>query len=211
MKGLMALVLAISLLLSYSVIASAEVFKISGETGKIDFDGNYDTLPGDVSSSPNMLTLDGEFNLFVFRVGLEAGFADFDDYKFASTQVRLGWKLGIKTIKVVAFGGYQAYVFTDQSVIDLAHTYSGLVGGAGVEWQLTDMVKVYGTTLIPIDASYSNGSTSGDASLNYLKVGAAFTPLPLVDFFINYRSMGAGSDVVDISSRGYSLGLTVGL
>ena len=206
MKVITVIILAISLLFSYAVIASAEVlFGVSAETGKTDFSADYRSSSTDVSKSPNILILNGDVNLLLVHIYLEYGTADMGQHSFSTTGLRAGWEFGPCILKAKLFAGYQQYVFTD--TID--NTYASFVGGLGISSKI-DKFTFYGTTLIPVVTRFSNGlDTDNNASLNYLNLGVAYAPLPLVDLFVNYRNLKADSDFVDISANGYTMGAKI--
>ena len=206
MRVIMIIILAISLLFSYTVIASAEVlFGVSAETGQTDFSADYSSILPDVSKSPNLLILNGDLNLILVHIYLEYGTADMDQCSFSTTGLRAGWEFGPSILNAKVFAGYQQYVFTDK----IDHAYASIVGGLGIESKI-DKFTFYGTTLIPVTTRYSNGASEDDsASLSYLNLGVAYAPIPMVDFFVNYRTMKAESNIVDISSNGYTAGAKV--
>jgi hypothetical protein len=206
MRVILVIILAISLLFSYAVIASAEVlFGVSAETGKTDFSADYSSGLTDVSKSPNILILNGDLNLLLVHIYLEYGTADMDQCSFSTTGLNAGWEFGPSILKAKVFAGYQQYVFTD--TID--NTYASFVGGLGIASKI-DKFTIYGTTLLPVATRFSNGSdTDNDADLSYLTLGVAYAPIPLIDLFINYRTLKANSDYVDIATDGYTMGAKV--
>jgi hypothetical protein len=203
MRVIVVIILAISLLFSYVTIASAEVlFGVSAETGRTDFSADYRSSLTDVSKSPNILILNGDVNLLLVHIYLEYGTADMEQRSFTTTGLKAGWEFGPSILKAKVFAGYQQYVFTD--TID--NTYASLVGGLGIESKI-DKLTFYGTTLIPVVTRFSNSSdTDNGASLNYLNLGVAYAPLPLIDLFVNYRTLKANSDFLNISANGYTMG-----
>ena len=208
MKSLLVIGLCIGLLFATVESAAAEIlFGVSGEVGKTDFTADYDG-GGHISKSPNALFLNGSLNLLGTHVSLEYGTSDMNKYAFTTTDLRVGWDFGPKLLKVKAFGGYQQLGFRDDSLgLKVDNTYRSLVGGLGFESRF-DKFTIYGTGVIPAFTRFSNGDQDDDeAKLSYTKIGVAYSPLPTLDFFLNYRNLKADSDVLDIRANTYSAGL----
>jgi hypothetical protein len=208
-KIILILVVIVSLLLSCTMIASAEVlFGLTAETGNTDFTANYKSalpLP-DVSKSTNALVLDSNFNLLGTHINVEYSKDDMNNNKtFSTAGVKVGWEFGPDILTLQVFGGYQEYVFSDT----LDNSFTSLVGGLGVESKVA-VFTFYGSALIPIQTNFSNGAQKDDnASLSYVLVGATYSPLPFVDLCVNYRAMSADSNVLKISSTGYTVGVKI--
>jgi hypothetical protein len=210
MKPVIVPIIAAILLFSRCTVASAELlFGVSAETGQSDFTADYrDTGSADVSKSSAPLTLNGEINLLLTRIIAEYSQANPDHSTFSGFGLRSGWEIGPEIFKAKLSAGYQRYVFSDRNLSANRHnTYRSLVAGVGVETKIAG-VTIYGNTLLPLITEYSNGShTDNGADLDYLCIGVAYCPLPTVDLFINYRTIGAKSDVVTLDSSGYSAGV----
>lgn len=212
MKTALILLTMIFLLVGITGPAAAEVlFEISGEVGKSDFDAEYaDSLLSNVSKSPTTIYLTGKLNLLGTRISLEQGLSDMDDYTFSTTDFRIGWELGLNLLRVKAFGGYQYYLFSDDTLSsNRDSSFSSLVVGLGAESHLGPFT-ISGTTFIPVYTHFDNDATSDhDGDISYLQLGIAYSPLPLVNLFVNYRVLQAESDWIDISSDSYTAGLSL--
>lgn len=209
-KIILILVVIVSLLLSCTMIASAEVlFGLTAETGNTDFTANYKSvlsgLP-DVSKSTNALVLDSNFNLLGTHINVEYSKNDMNNNKTYSTAgVKVGWEFGPDILTLKVFGGYQEYVFSDT----LDNSFTSLVGGLGVESKVA-VFTFYGSALIPIETHFTNSAQKdNNASLSYVLLGASYAPLPFVDLCVNYRAMSADSNVLKISSTGYTVGVKI--
>ncbi len=204
-KILVTIIFCICLISSYSTAASAEVlFGASAETGPIDVKADYDS-GSDLSISPNMLTLYGEANLLVMRIGLEYGKAEKGSYSITTTNFKAGWELGPKVLKAKLYGGYYQYIFSDSR----DNTYSSLAGDFGLESKIGKWT-FYGDKVIPLTTRFDNGDSSDNsAGFNSITYGIAYSPVPFVNLFVNYRNVNAESDVLDVSSHGYSVGAKV--
>jgi hypothetical protein len=203
------IILAITLLFSFAAIVSADAaFGVSAETGNIDFSAKYDhnTSP-EVSKSPDLLILNGDLNLVLVHIYLEYATADMDPHSFTATGLKAGWEFGPSILKAKVFAGYQQYVYTESHNVD--YTYASAVVGLGIESKINNLT-FYATTLIPAFSSLSIDGASGiDATLYYLNYGIDYAPIPFIDIFVNYRSLKATSDYLDISSKGYTMGAKV--
>jgi hypothetical protein len=209
------LFLTISLLFSFASLASAELlFGVTAETGSLDFSttykGAYTAIPN-VSETPNMLTVTGDFNLFLLHIGLEYGTADVGHGStFTTGTVKAGWEFGLPILKAQLYGGYQMYGLTHGSQITLGDSaYGSLIAGLGVESSIADFT-FYGNTYFPLWTKYSDGISANDddhADLSYLKVGVSYAPIPFVDLFVDYRKMEAESKVMKLDADGYSFGV----
>jgi hypothetical protein len=210
MKKVIVPIITAILLFSCSAGASAEIlFGASAETGHSDFSADYrDAGRADVSGSPTPLILNGEINLLLTRIFAEYSRADLDHSSFSGFGLRAGWEIGPQILRARLSAGYQGYTFNDQNLAaNRNNTYRSLVAGIGVESTIAG-VTISGETLLPLFTEFSNGShTDNGASLDYLRIGAAYSLLPAVDLFVNYREMGAKSDVVTLDSSGYSAGV----
>jgi hypothetical protein len=210
MKKVIVPIIATVLLFSCCAMASAEIlFGVSAETGHSDFSADYrDAGRADVAKSPTPLILNGEINLLITRIFAEYNRANLEHSSFSGLGLRAGWEIGPPILKARLSAGYQEYTFSDQSLpAHCDNTYRSLVAGVGVESKIAG-VTIYGETLLPLITGYSNGSHSDNgAGLDYLRIGASYSPLPTIDLFVNYREMGAKSDVVTLDSSGYSAGI----
>jgi hypothetical protein len=209
MKTMIVTILTAVLLFSCCAIASAELlFGVSLETGQSDFSANYDNSAlTDISESTNPLTLNGEINLLMTRIFVEYSKADLDNSSFYGLGLRTGWEIGPDILKAKFSAGYQGYTFNDHDLpANRNNAYHSLVAGVGVESKIANLT-FYGNTLLPLVTNYSNGShTDNGASLDYLCIGVAYSPLPTIGLFANYRKVGAESDVLSLDSSGYSVG-----
>jgi hypothetical protein len=207
MKKLMMLVLTFGLLFSYAGLASAELlFGASAETGRFDFTADYDS-GADYSDSANTVMLNGELNLMVTRLYLEYGHTNLDSATFSSYGLKTGWELGPGILKAQLFGGLQGYRFEDDNRPDLRRTsVTGLVGGAGVESKL-GKVTFYGSVMLPLLVRATNErDTDNSSKLTNIGLGVSYSPLPLLDIFVNYRKIKVEADFETLESHGYSLG-----
>jgi hypothetical protein len=208
------LFLTISLLFSFASLASAEIlFGVTAETGSMDFSttykGSYAGLAQNVSETPNMVMLTGDFNLLLLHIGLEYGTADVGHGStFTTGTVKAGWEFGLPILKAQLYGGYQVYGLTHEDGVQLGDsTFSSLIAGLGFESNIADFT-FYGNTYFPLWTKYSAGSIDdNNADLSYLKVGVAYAPIPFVDLFVDYRKMKAESKVMKLDADGYSFGV----
>jgi hypothetical protein len=216
-KFAIALILTLSLLLSFASLASAELlFGVTAETGSPDltmnYKGVYTAYGTDISATPNMITLTGDLNLFLIHIGAEYGTGNAGDgATFSEAMIKAGWEIGLPIVSVQLYGGYQAYTLTksdSNSTPSLGDSaYWDLFVGLGLQASLANF-SVYGNVNFPIYAQFSNGITDDDnASMNYLKVGVSYAPIPFVDLFVNYRKMDAESTVMKLASDGYNFGV----
>lgn len=190
--------------------AAAEVlFGVSGEVGKADFEADY-ANGTDISESPTTIYLTGKVNLLGTRISLEHGITDMDEYTFTTTDFRIGWELGLSILRVKVFGGYEYYLFSDDTLSNNQDSsFSSLVVGVGAESNLGPFT-IYGTTFIPVYTQFDNDATNDDdGDLSYFQLGVAYSPIPLVNLFVNYRTLQADSDWLDISSDSYTAGLSI--
>jgi hypothetical protein len=199
------LVLTTGLLISCAVIAGAEMlFGVGAETGTLDFSADYPAPATDVSEAPSIIILTGDLNLLLIHINAEYGTAEMGANSFYLTALKAGWELGPGILKAKLYGGYRAYGFTDGLI---PHAFGGLVASLGVESKLGKL-RIYGDTEIPLVIRYTNGVTEEtDATLSYLNLGVSYAPLPLIDVFVNSRTMTASSSIVDLSITGTTLGV----
>lgn len=211
MKFTLTIGLVLCLIFTVSAMASAEVlFGVSGAIGQADITADYASLT-DVSDISSQLMLDADLNLLGTHVNLRYGLADLDHATFSTIDFRVGWQLGLDILKVKAFGGYQYYLFSDDSLS--AHQdskFMSLVGGLGFESKI-DKVTLYGSTMIPLATRFKNGHhKDNDADLCSIEAGIAYAPMPFVDLFLNYRYLSVESDqFLDLDSRSYTVGVKV--
>ncbi len=208
MKSLLVIALCLGLLFATGKGATAEVlFGVSGEVGTMDFTADYDG-GSHLAKSPDAMYLNGSLNLLGTHVSLEYGSSDTNNYKFTTTDLRVGWDFGPKLFKVKAFGGYQQLgLRDDRPGLAANNKYRSLVGGLGFESRF-DQWTVYGTGVIPAFTRFSDGNQDDDdAKLAYTKIGVAYSPLPTLDCFVNYRNLKADSAVLDIRANTYTAGV----
>jgi hypothetical protein len=210
MKKVIAPIITAILVFSCCAGASAEIlFGVSAETGHSDFSADYrDADRADVSKSPAPLILNGEINLLMTRIFAEYSRANLDHSSFSGFGLRTGWEIGPQILKARLSAGYQGYTLNDQNLaVNRNNTFRSLVAGIGVESKIAG-ITISGETLLPLFTEFSNGShTDNGADLDYLRIGVAYSFLPTVDLFVNYREMGTKSDVVTLDSSGYSAGV----
>jgi hypothetical protein len=197
------IVLTTALLFSFAVTAGAEMlFGVSAEGGALDFDADS-TYFSDISETPSIIIVTGDLNLLLVHITAEYGTAELGSDAFYLAAVKAGWELGPGIFKAKLYGGYRAYGFTET----LPHVFGGLVGSLGVESKLGKF-KIYGDMEIPLVIWYTNGLVrETDASLSYLNLGASFAPLPLIDVFVNYRTLSAESGYMSFSAAGTTFGV----
>ncbi|MCL6589356.1 MAG: hypothetical protein K6U80_05310 [Firmicutes bacterium] len=202
-KIVLLFVLTAGLLFSCAAVAGAELlFGVSAETGVTGFSADYSILP-DVSGNPGIFILTGDLNLFLVHITAEYGTAELGPDSIYLAALKAGWEFGPGLLKAKLYGGYRAFGFKD----DLAHAFGALVASLGVESKLGKF-KIYGDTEIPVVALYTNGITEeSNAALSCLNAGVSFAPLPLLDVFINYRAITAGSSFVALSATGTTYGV----
>jgi hypothetical protein len=211
-KAAIIFILSLALLLSFTALASAEIlFSASAEAGPSDFSVDY--KPGyaysDISKSPTQVTLTGDLNLFLIHIGAEYSTADVgNDATFSTAAIKAGWDLGLPILSFQLYGGYQAYTLTHGNVTALDNSvYWDLFASVGVQASLAD-ISFYATTNIPLYCKFDNGVDKDDsASMDYLKVGVSYAPIPFVDLFVDYRKIEADSKVMKLSSDGYNFGV----
>jgi hypothetical protein len=220
-KSAIILILTFLLLLSFATLASAEVlFGVTAETGPMDLTTNvkgdynsygvYDGMDN-ISSTPNMVTLTGDLNLFLIHIGAEYGTGDAGHGStFSTATVKAGWDFGLPVLSFSLFGGYQAMTLTKSDVASTSLdncAYWDLFAGLGAQASLGP-ISIYGTTNIPIYGRYRDGVNSDNsASIDYYKLGVSYAPIPFVSLFVDYRKMEADSKVMKLESDGYQFGV----
>ena len=209
MKTVLVIILSLCLLFSMTALASAEIlFGASAETGAAAFSANY------ASKSAGIYVVDGNFNLLGTHVRLEYGVSDLNPYKFTTSSVKVGWGFGIPTglvdLEGEVFGGYHRFVFTDNAMpTGGENTYGSWLGGVMLQTRI-NRLTLSGAFSLPLKTNYSNGVTEDpNAGLNDLVLGVSYSPIPLVDLFVNYRSFHAGSTVINLAAQGYTLGAKI--
>ncbi len=221
-KAAIIFILSLALLLSFATLASAELlFSASAGAGPSDFSVNYKEPYktnyasggiGDISKSPTQLTLTGDLDLFLIRIGAEYSTADMGKSgTFSTATIKAGWELGLPLVSFGLYGGYQAYTLTKGSSISNASlgdsAYWDLFAGVGAKVSLAD-ISIYASTNIPLYCEFDNGINKDDsASMTYLKAGVSYAPIPFVDLFVDYRKMEGDSKVMKLSSDGYNFGV----
>lgn len=212
MKLALIICLTGGLLLAWTLNASAEIL-LGGslEVGRNDFTAAYNSgLVGGVSKSADTLGFNGALNLLGTHIGLEYTRSAMDDYSFATAGLRVGWELGPELLKVKPFAGYEEYYFKNETLAAGGdNTYASPVAGLELAARLGKWA-LSGTGCLPLQTRYSNGIIHDDhADLRYLKFGLTYSPLPLLDLFLRYRSLSADSKVVDITAKGYTVGAEI--
>jgi hypothetical protein len=215
-------ILTLCLLFSFTSLASAELlFGVSAETGSsdfsVDYKGDYATTyhaanVDDISELPDMITLTGDLNLFLVRIGAEYGYGDVGDgATFSTATIKAGWDIALPVFTFQLYGGYQAFTITHGDTVSSLElgdsAYWDLFASIGVKASLAN-VSVFANANVPLYGKFDNGVDEDDnASISCLKAGISYAPLPFVDLFVDYRKMDAESKVMKLASEGYNFGV----
>lgn len=212
MKTLLIIALSLGLLFSLATLASAEIlFGLSAETGSAAVSADYSApASGDVSKSAGITFVNGNFNLLGTKIRLEYGVSDLSPYKLTASKVRIGWDIGLTALKAEVFGGYQQFVFTDDTLPNgNQNNCWSLIGGVRLESRI-NRFTVSGAAVLPLKSYYNNGVREDyNAGLNDWSLGVSYSPMPLVDLFINYRAWQANSQVVNLGVQSYTVGAKI--
>ena len=200
MRTLLVLSLAICLLFSVSTIASADIFRLTPEISKSTLDMGGEDLEG------NIYYLSGDLNFVVVRLGADLGYGELDDTEFTMAGARIGTEFPLVLFKLIAFAGYQAYEFDPKG--GSAVKVKGTVLGVGLEKELNNFFSIRGQALIPADLK--SDQLNGDIDLTSAKVDLIFTTLPLVDFFVGYRTLKFEDNKGKLDLSGYHAGVRIG-
>lgn len=200
MRTLLILSLTICLLFSVSTIASADIFRLTPEISKSTFDA------GDGEREGNIYYLSGDLNFVVVRLGADLGYGELDDTEFTMAGARIGTEFPLVLFKLIAFAGYQTYEFDSKGIS--AIEIKGTVLGVGLEKELNNFFSIRGLALIPADLK--SDQLNGDIDLTSAKVDLIFTTLPLVDFFVGYRTLKFEDNNGELDLSGYHAGVRIG-
>ncbi len=200
MRTLLVLSLAICLLFSLSTIASADIFRLTPEISKSTLDTGDEDLEG------NIYYLSGDLNFVLVRLGADLGSGELDDVEFTMAGVRIGTEFPLILFKLIAFAGYQTYEFDPKGIP--ATEIKGTVLGVGLEKELNNFFSIRGLAQLPVDLKSDN--MDGEIDFTSAKVDLIFTTLPLVDFFVGYRTLKFEDDNGEINLSGYHAGVRIG-
>lgn len=198
MRVMLVMFLAVCLLFSVSVMACADIFRLTPEV----IDAELDT--GNNSESGNIYNLSAELNFVVLRTGLDLGYGELDDTEYTMSGVRIGTELPLVLFKLIAFGGYQAYKFEFPGV-DIE--VKGTVLGVGLEHKMNNFFSLRGVAIVSADMEAGDK----EVDFNSAKLDLIFTTAPLVDFFVGYRTLEFESDSRDLDISGLAAGMRIGL
>ncbi|MGE5604970.1 MAG: hypothetical protein ACM3YE_04675 [Bacteroidota bacterium] len=201
MKTLLVLSLTICLLFSIATVASADIFRITPEISEAKLEA------GDFSQSGNVYYLSGDLNFVLVRLGADLASGELEDTEFTMAGARIGTELPLFFCKLVAFAGYQTYEFDIKGVP--AIEVKGSVLGVGLEKELNNFFSIRGVALVPVDLK--SDAFDGEIDFNSAKIDLIFTTMPLVDFFVGYRSMKIESDESELDLSGYHAGVRIGI
>ena len=198
------------LIFSQKTQVQAEIFHLNPEAAYGMVTGTTD------SKSLSVVYLDAESNLILIRPGIALGYGQNGEYRYTMVNPRIGAEFGLLDYKLRCFETYQIRIVSETNGV--THTFSGFALGIGGEWKISEMLTFEGEYYLPQSAAYfRNGNLNNSAhpSLEYWKVGARLTPLPLVSITFDYRKSGAdaglGGDNYQTDLNSYGLGVRVGL
>lgn len=166
------------------------------------------------SKSLTMVYLDAESNLILVRPGIGIEYGQNGAYRYTKLSPRIGVEFGLLDYKLKCFETYQIRIVNETS--GTTHTFSGLALGIGGEWKVSEMFTLTGEYYLPQSAAYFRDgilNSSAHPSLNYWRVGARLTPLPLVSISLDYRKSGSDAglsgDNYQTTLDSYSLGARI--
>lgn len=201
MRTLLVLSLTICLLFSVSTMASADIFRLTPEISKSTFDAGNGERDG------NIYYLSGDLNFVLVRFGADLGSGELEDVDFKMAGARIGTEFPLVFVKLIAFAGYQTYEFDTKGIP--AIEIKGSVLGVGLEKELNNFFSIRGLALVPVDLK--SDQLTGDIDFTSAKVDFIFTTLPLVDFFIGYRTLKFEDNNGELDLSGYHAGVRIGL
>ena len=85
----------------------------------------------------------------------------------------------------------------------------GSVLGVGLEKELNNFFSIRGLALVPVDLK--SDDLAGEIDFTSAKVDFIFTTLPLVDFFVGYRTLKFEDENGELDLSGYHAGVRIGL
>ena len=199
MRTLLVLSLTICLLFSVSTIASADIFRLTPEISKSTLD------TGSAESEGDVYYLSGDLNFVLLRLGADLGSGELEDTDFTMAGARIGTEFPLIFFKLITYAGYQTYEFDSGSKTEI----KGSVLGVGFEKDLNNFFSIRGLAQLPVDLK--SDELTGDIDFTSAKVDLIFTTLPLVDFFVGYRTLKFEADNGEIDLSGYHAGVRIGL
>lgn len=201
MRTLLVLSLTICLLFSVSTIASADIFRLTPEISKSTLD------TGSNESEGNVYYLSGDLNFVLLRFGADLASGELEETDFTMAGARIGTEFPLVFFKLIAFAGYQTYEFDPKGVP--AIEVKGSVLGVGLEKELNNFFSIRGLALVPVDLK--SDDLAGEIDFTSAKVDFIFTTLPLVDFFVGYRTLKFEDENGELDLSGYHAGVRIGL
>lgn len=173
-------------------------------------DQNY---PADQSTQ--MFYVNNNVDIFLVRLGLEAGYANGSSYDFLNLGAGVTLRIPTGGINLLAGAGYQGFLFYHSSP-KFMDSFWGTLLGAGVEIPIIDALSLNAIYYYPVTRKYYQDLAfiSGDCSqvtMEYYKVSLYYN-LPLLDIFLNFRGIGAGykAKAKEYTSYSCSLGCKIG-
>lgn len=208
-------IVALVLIFSQKTQVRADIFRLNPAVAF----GTVTTQTGAGTTDSKSLTmayLDAESNLVFIRPGIAIGYGNNGEYRYTMLNPRIGAEFGLLDYKLRCSETYQIRIVNEAN--GETHTFSGFALGIGGEWKVSEMLTFEGEYYLPQSAAYfRNGDLNSSArpSLDYWKVGARLTPLPLVSITLDYRKSGAdaglGGDNYHVGLASYGLGVRVAL
>ena len=203
MRALLVLSLTICLLFSVSTMASADIFRLTPEISK----STLDTGAGSDEAEGDVYYLSGDLNIVLIRLGVDLGSGELEGTDFTMAGARIGTEFPLVLFKLIAFAGYQTYEFDLKGPLDIK--VKGSVLGVGLEKELNKFFSIRGLVLLPVDLE--SDELTGDIDFTSAKVDLIFTTLPLVDFFIGYRTLKFEGNNGEFDLSGYHAGIRIGI
>lgn len=201
MRALLVLSLTICLLFSVATIASADIFRITPEISKSTFDTGSDETEG------NVYYLSGDLNFVLIRLGADLGSGELEDTDFTMAGARIGTEFPLVFFKFIAYAGYQTYEFEPKGAA--AIDVKGSVLGVGLEKELNNFFSIRCLAILPVDLK--SDELDGEIDFTSAKVDLIFTTLPLVDFFVGYRTLKFEDNAGELDLSGYHAGVRIGI
>lgn len=212
MKYWLILLLFCSLILGITTVSWAS-FLFEPEVGLGSLQVDDSSYPAD--QAVQMFYLNNNVDIFLVRLGLEAGYANGNPYDFLNLGAGVTLRFPIGGFKLLGAAGYQGFIFKhDQQKFSEADSFWGTLLGGGVEIPIIDALSLNAIYYYPVTRKYYRGAAFvsnniSEVDMEYYKVSLYYN-LPLLDIFLNFRGIGAGYQSKQYASYSYSLGCKIG-
>lgn len=187
MKKILVLLVTLSMLLTVSGIAAADIIKVTPEVYASELSGDtYNKM--DIDTFGATLEIDS----LLLRFGANYYTGESDDnipLEYKNTGAWLGVELGIiPKITPMVYVGWQDFRYESGSDLD---KINGAIIGASVEYEINDYLSVRGRfeESLDMDRETRFGGSYNETDVDYsgIKADLIFYPAPLVDVFVGYR------------------------